>query len=50
MSNVNAKCATKPPNKRQQKLSRDNKEHGVVLYVGVYSKEDTMAHAHRLVV
>ena len=32
-------------------MSRDNDEHGVCsLHVGVYSKDDTMAHAHRLVV
>ena len=31
-------------------MSRDKGEHGVGLHVGVYSKDDTMAHTRRLVV
>ena len=31
-------------------MSRDKARHGISLHVGVYSKDDTMAHTRRLVV
>ena len=31
-------------------LSRDKARHGIWIHVGVYSKDDTMAHTRRLVV